>query len=125
MCVVEDFVNSSLHNRYGTAPKSNPALRAVIGAGLLHNGILGIDTVTKAIIVAGSSRPSIEHALTILKSEDQILLGQVLHGSVSLVSAAAQVKRRADLIASFRNAWPEDRIACATGRCRRGVSIPQ
>ena len=60
-----------------------------------------------------SSRPSVEAALIILKSEDEVLLARVLTGFVSLQNAAAQVKRRADLIASFRSAWPEDREAFA------------
>ena len=113
MGVIADFVNSSLHHRNGVAPPPNPTLRAFTGAWLLQHGLLGVDTVTKAVVVAGSSRPSVEAALVILKSEDEQLLGLVLVGDISLQNAAARVKRRADLIASFRSAWPEDRVAFA------------
>ena len=111
MCVIATYVNSSLHHRNGVAPAADPTLRAFVGAWLLHHGLLNIDTVTKAVVVAGSSRPSVEAALTFLKSEDETLVASVLTGGLSLQYAAAQVKRRADLIASFRSAWPEDRIA--------------
>ena len=56
MCVIHDYVNSTLIQHNGVAPAADPVLRAFVGAWLLHNRLLGIDTVTKAVVAAGSSR---------------------------------------------------------------------
>jgi hypothetical protein len=94
MCVITKEVNR-LHHRHGVPPAANPTLRAFAAAWLLHKGVLSISTITQAAIVTGSSRPSIESALTLLKAEDQWLIGSVLAGQISLANAAAKVRRRA------------------------------
>jgi aminoglycoside phosphotransferase family enzyme len=110
MCVIADYVNS-LQYHHGVAPAPDPILRAVTAAWLLHNRLLNISTITQGVVLTGSSRPSVEAALTILQSEDDALLANILWSGVSLSNAAAQVKRRAKLIASFKAATPEDRAA--------------
>ena len=112
MCVLVDKVNS-LHHRYGAAPKANPGMRALVGADLWSRGFYGIATGTQAALVVGVSRPLIDAAKVVLQSRDQVLLAQVLNGSISLTSAAAQVKPRAELITAFKNAAPTDRVAFA------------
>ena len=110
MCAIASQVNT-IHCRHGVPPAAQPALRAVVAAWLLHNHLLGVSTVTQAVVLTNSSRPSVEAALTILKAEDEELLDLVLTGYVSLALGARHVKHRAGLIASFRSACPEDRVA--------------
>jgi hypothetical protein len=110
MLIITDHVNR-LQSRNGVAPKADPVLRAFVAAWLLQHHLLGVDTITKATVVSGSSRPSVEAALTILKSEDEQLQARVLTGCISLQDAAARIKRQADLIASYRSTWPADRAA--------------
>jgi hypothetical protein len=108
MCVISTYVNSVLRYRNGEAPPADPTLRAFVGAWLLHHGLLDIDTVTKAVVAAGSSRPSVEAALTLLKSEDQMLIASVLAGGLSLQNAAAKVRSSVKLIEAFKNATEDD-----------------
>ena len=108
--IISDAVNHVCHHN-GQPAKASAALRALVGAAMVHGPLFGVTTVTQAKALVRSSRPSIENALTILRSEDEVLLTKVLAGDVSLGHAAAQVRRRARLTDSFRSAWPEDRAA--------------
>ena len=108
--IISNAVNQVCYHN-GQVTGASPALRALVGAAMVHGPLLGVTTITQAKALVRSSRPSIEAALVILKSEDEVLLAKVLAGSISLASAAAQVRRRARLIDSFRSAWPEDRAA--------------
>jgi hypothetical protein len=110
MLTIPTHVNRIQH-RAGVAPKSDPTTRAIIGADLWLNGTYGISTGTQAAAIVNVSRPLIDAARIVLQSEDKALLAQVLSGFVSLTNAAAKAKRRAELIAAFNNADPNDRAA--------------
>jgi hypothetical protein len=61
----------------------------------------------------GSTPVQVTAAITILKSEDQVLLHQVLRGEVPLAVAAKRVKRLAALVSAYRNATDTDLIKAA------------
>jgi hypothetical protein len=61
----------------------------------------------------GCTPAQVTAAITILKSEDQDLLHQVLRGEVALLTAAKRVKRLAALVSAYRNATNEDLIKAA------------
>ena len=110
MLTIPTHVNRIQH-RSGVAPKSDPTTRAIIGADLWLKGTYGISTCTQAAAIVNVSRPLIDSAKIVLQSEDTALLAQVLNGFISLTNAAANVKRRAELISAFKNAAPDDRAA--------------
>jgi hypothetical protein len=93
-------------------------LRALIGAALLREGKYSIGTVTAASLCTGVSRSILYAALTLLQSEDDSLIVEVLKGHKALLSAAAKVRGRARLIEGFKSATVE-RPRCVRSRRRR------
>jgi hypothetical protein len=57
----------------------------------------------------GSTAPYVEAAVWILQTEDSALLDDVLSGRKSLLAAAAEARRRADLVAAYRRASLQDK----------------
>jgi hypothetical protein len=110
MCPIEIYVNHQRHHR-GRPPKYNRALQAFIGAHLLRERALGIDSITKAAIASGTTRAAVSAALTILHTEDVTLAASVLAGRESLFRAASRVRGRVKLIETFRAATAADRVA--------------
>jgi hypothetical protein len=111
MCSITHYVSSRARHRAGHRPKPNPTLRALIGAALLREGKYGIGTVTAASLCTGVSRSMLYAALTLLQSENESLIVEVLKGHKALLSAAAKVRGRARLIEGFNDATVEDRAA--------------
>src|SRR5262249_40156963 len=86
-------------------------VRALTGA-MLHLGMpIPPQTLAQAAKMTGSSVAYIQAMLIILKAEDKDLIEHVSRGLLPLVSTAAQVKRRAELIAALRQANAEERVA--------------
>ncbi len=85
------------------------ALRAITGAKLYINN--SIQTLAEAAISTGSNIRYVTAAVTLIKSENQILIDRVLRGHVTLLSAAAQVRRVADLVSAYRAASTDDLVA--------------
>jgi hypothetical protein len=110
MCPIEIYVNHQRHH-HGRPPKHNRALQAFVGAHLLRERELGVDSITKAAIASGATRAAVSAALTILQSEDATLAAGVLAGRESLSRAASRVCGRVRLIESFRVATADDRAA--------------
>jgi hypothetical protein len=104
---IEKYVNGARHHN-GQAPKQNRAL--FIGAHLLHERLLGIDTATQAAIATGVTRAAIIDALLILQSENAILAAYVLSGRETLSGGAKAVRGRVRLVEAFKAASPEDRV---------------
>ena len=87
------------------------ALCAVTAARRL---VFGLKTSIAAEAARTGSTPvKVTAAITILKSEDQVLLHQVLRGEVPLAVAAKRVKRLAALVSAYRNATDTDLIKAA------------
>jgi hypothetical protein len=57
----------------------------------------------------GSTAHYVEAMTWVLKAEDPALLDDVLAGRKSLLAAAAEARRRGDLIAAFRKASSHDK----------------
>jgi hypothetical protein len=86
-------------------------LRAITGATLYINGTT--PNLTTAAICCGPNTVYVTAAVILLRSENTALQEQVLRGHVPLLSAAAQVRRIADLVTAYRAAKDADRIAFA------------
>jgi hypothetical protein len=84
-------------------------MRAVTAAKLYASG--SASTITIAAASCGSSEIYVKAAITLLRAENAVLLERVLTGDISLLRAAAQTKRIADLVAAYRCANDADRIA--------------
>ena len=61
--------------------------------------------------MAGTHVGYIQAAIAVLRAEDETLIEAVRTGAIALLKAAAQVKRRAELITALRRASPGDRAA--------------
>jgi DNA N-6-adenine-methyltransferase (Dam) len=86
-------------------------IRALLAA-RLHLGLpIPRQTLAEAVKKTGSSLGYVPAAVTILKAEDERLVDHLSRGRIPLVPTAAQIKRRAELIAALRQASPEDRVA--------------
>jgi hypothetical protein len=72
---------------------------------------LTVTSQREAAQLTGSNALYTAAAATVLQSEDPALVTDVLVGRIGLLTAARQVKRRADLIAALRAAAPEDKAA--------------
>jgi hypothetical protein len=107
--LIEKYVNGVRHHN-GQAPKQNRALQAFIGAHLLRERLLGIDTATQAAIATGVTRAVIINASLILQSENAILAAYVLSGGETLSGGAKAVRGRVRLVEAFKAASPEDRV---------------
>ena len=111
MCVLSQHVNSRVRHYGGRSPKSSPSLRAFVGARLLEEHVLGIDSITKAAACVGVTRAAVKAAQTILQAGDTAAAVHAINGHVPLLKTAKTLANRAELIASFKAASAEDRIA--------------
>jgi hypothetical protein len=86
-------------------------IRALTGA-RLHLGLpIPAPTLSEAARMAGTHVGYIQAAIAVLRAEDETLIEAVRTGEIALLKAAAQVKRRAELITALRRASPDDRAA--------------
>jgi hypothetical protein len=100
---------SKVHRR--RALRQTAALRAMTGARLFAAGM--VDSIAEAAVSVGSNRANVHAAVTLLKAENRTLVDQVLAGEVSLLRAAKQARRVADLVAAYRAASQADIIQAA------------
>ena len=82
------------------------ALQAITGARLFAAGM--VNSITKAAASVGSTPANVHAAVILLKAENQTLIAKVLAGDVSLMRAAKQARRVADLVAAYRAASEAD-----------------
>jgi hypothetical protein len=111
MSVYRNFVNSALRTRGGQPPKRSFVTQAFTGASLLRDGVFGITTDTQAGFACGVHPGYVAAATVIMNAGDDILTGNVLSGKLSMFAAAKQVKTRAALVSSYRDASLVDRAA--------------
>jgi hypothetical protein len=87
------------------------ALRAITGAKLLLGAPVQPKTQAEAAELVGSTRPYIAAAAMLLEAEVPALIESILRGDVSLLGAAASVRKRARLVRAYRQADRSDRKA--------------
>lgn len=98
------------HNRC-VRRRRQVALCAVTAARRL---VFGMKTsITAEAARTGSTPAHVTAAIIILKSEDRVLLHQVLRGEVPLMAAAKGIKRLAALVSAYRAVTNEDLIKAA------------
>jgi hypothetical protein len=68
-------------------------------------------TQAEAAELVGSTRPYIAAAAMLLEAEVPALIESILRGDVSLLGAAASVRKRARLVRAYRQADRSDRKA--------------
>jgi hypothetical protein len=95
------------HIRYG---KRAAALRAITGAKIYASG--AVPTLTEAAECTGSNVPYIRAALVLIKA-DPTLVHRVVADRMPLMAAAAEARRRVNLITAYKAATDSDRIAFA------------
>src|SRR5262245_1412326 len=84
------------------------ARRAVTAAGLYIDG--GLPSLRTAAESCGSNVGYVQAATWLLRSENPDLLNKVLAGHVPVLTAAAQVRRLAQLVDAYRAATSVDRV---------------
>jgi hypothetical protein len=87
------------------------AVRAFTGARLYLN--CAVPTLAAAADSTGSCPAYIQAAIILLKADNASLTAEVLAGRVSLLQAAAQVRRMVDLVTAYKLAQDPDRVAFA------------
>jgi hypothetical protein len=100
---------AKVHRR--RALRQAAGLRAMTGARLFAAGM--VDSIAAAAASVGSNRTNVHAAVTLLKAENRTLVDQVLAGGVSLLRAAKQIQRVADLVSAYRAASQSDIIQAA------------
>jgi len=91
--------------------QSRPVLRAMTGASILLGLPIKTSSQKSAAELVGSNCRYVEAAVCVLRAEAPQLLADVYAGREPLLSAAAKVRRRANLIIAYREASSEDRAA--------------
>lgn len=84
-------------------------VRAITAARLYATG--QVSTLREAATGCGSCPQYVAAAVILLKTENLTLLSEVLNGHMPLLVAAKRVSSVAKLVAAFRTADAEDRIA--------------
>jgi hypothetical protein len=87
---------------------SRTALQAVTAARMCASG--QAENVMVAAACTGSTPAHVRAAVILLKSEDEPLLDYALRGEISLLKAAKQARRVADLVNAYRSASRDDLI---------------
>jgi hypothetical protein len=87
------------------------AVRAFTGARLYLN--CAVPTLAAAADSTGSCPAYVQAAVVLLKADNASLTAEVLDGRVSLLQAAAQVRRMVDLVTAYKLAQDPDRVAFA------------
>ena len=91
-----DAIEDAVKRRRPTSPlKQDLALQAFVGAVLLSERQLGVDTLTTAARLVGVSRYTMSAAVALLKYQDADLIARVLSGRESLHCAANEVRLEA------------------------------
>jgi hypothetical protein len=90
---------------------AGPTLRAFAGAKLLLDIPIRPRNQAEAAALVGSTRPYIAAATVLLEAEVPALVEGVIRGDLSLLEAAASVRKRARLVKAYRQADRSDRKA--------------
>jgi hypothetical protein len=90
-------IKDAVKRRPARPQKQDLALQAFIGAVLLSERQLGVDTLTTAARLVGVSRSTMSAAVTLLKSQDANLIARVLCGRESLHRAANEARLEAHM----------------------------
>jgi hypothetical protein len=72
-----------------------------------------VPTLAAAADSTGSCPAYVQAAVVLLKADNASLTAEVLDGRVSLLQAAAQVRRMVDLVTAYKLAQDPDRVAFA------------
>jgi hypothetical protein len=86
-------------------------LRAVTSASILLGRPIKASSQARAAELCGANVQYVEAAVWLLQAEDSALIADVLAGRISLLKAAAKVRRRSRLIAAYQDATADDRAA--------------
>ena len=81
-------------------------VRAVTAARVYASGVA--PTLAAAAIACGSNVAYVAAAVTLLKSEDGVLLDRALRGATPLLAAASEAGAVARLVSAYRGASPDD-----------------
>jgi hypothetical protein len=90
-------IKDAVKRRPARPRKQDLALQAFVGAVLLSERQLGVDTLTTAARLVGVSRSTVSAAVALLKSQDADLVARVLCGRESLHRAANEVRLEAHM----------------------------
>jgi hypothetical protein len=98
------------HRRYRSRQHKHAIERAFTGAKLYMGLPVGAPTTQRAAAdLVGSTINYVVAATTILQSEDQDLIDRVVAGHIPVLQAAANVRKRAELITALRRSTSTDR----------------
>jgi hypothetical protein len=86
-------------------------LRALTGARGCCNGMFS--NVSEAAMACGSNTAYVAAAIVLIESENKTLIDRVLTGKVSLLAAAKEIRRLAELVTAYRKASAADRVLFA------------
>jgi hypothetical protein len=112
--------NSTHHRRRRRGHRRSPrrhfrnrqraaVVRAVTAGRLYASG--AVSTLAAAAIACGSNVAYVAAAVTLLKSENNVLLDRALHGATPLLAAASEVGAVARLVSAYRGAGSDDLAA--------------
>jgi len=87
------------------------AVRAITGARLYLSK--NVPTLRGAAEACGSNVHYVKAVITLIRAENATLLERVIAGKVSVLAAAREVGRLANLVAAYRIASANDRVAFA------------
>ena len=100
-----------LRHRRMRAGQCAAARRALIAAQLYLDG--KVPNLTAAALSCGSCVVYVRAAVTLIQSENLVLLERVRRGHIPLLAAAKQVKQVAALVDAYRSAGAADRVMFA------------
>ena len=100
-----------LRHRRMRAGRCAAAVRALTAAKIYLAG--EVPNLPTAALCCGSCVTYVQDILILIKSENEIMLSRVLRGQMPLAAAAKQMRQVADLVAAYRGAGVDDRVAFA------------
>ena len=86
-------------------------LQPLTGAYLKLQNLGGIVTADQAARATGCKRSAVGHALQVWRSDDPALMKAVVDGRISLSQASKQARGRVNLLKSYEQASPTDKVA--------------
>jgi hypothetical protein len=120
MVNITRLVNQHPVLKHRVRNNSRTALQAITGARMCASG--QAENVVVAAACTGSTPVHVRAAIVLLKSEDDPMIDCALRGEISLLKAAKQARRVANLVNAYRNA-SRDELITAT-RILGGTVVP-
>src|SRR5262245_54974784 len=96
---------------YRNLRHANATFRAFIGANVLLGIPIKPRTLFRAAIMVGSSPKYVAAMKTLIEADSWDLVDAVLDGHAPIIEAADSMRKRAQLIQSYRDGNPTDRKA--------------